>query len=787
MPALALFCMLCFGAQDSVRVTATLSSSRIGVGDATTLQLVIETHGDAAPEIRMPVMPLELEVRGTSDFTQTQFAMPGGRSRLTRREVVLVALRAGVFRIAPVIVRVGGRVYRTQPLEVVVEDRAPLPRSGIAPSPGAGPRLSLLLEPDTVFVGQQILLNAEVLFADDFRMRQTRPPSFDPPAPTDFWIQDLPNPVTVALRVMEGRTVEIQTYRRAYFPLSAGEFTFPPARLHYEVRRGFLNAPESRQIESDPARIIVLPLPAEGRPASFNGAVGRLSMKAGLAPDRVSIGDAAMLYIEVEGQGNVKALPEPMLPFIEHIDVLSPAQESRVEVRDDRVGGVKRFRWVVVPEQAGTFVIPPIEYAYFDPAERRYQVLRTDTLRLVAVPIAHEEAVAALRPLREAAGGDTLGWVMSPGFLLLQTVPLLGVFALMGVRRRRSRPPAPRVIRAAVIDSLRDVARTARDDAAFLGGLERALLRGARDLLATYEPPQAVLRERGADDIAGKMDLLVAELRTLRYAPGAIFNRGRLLRDAIALIEAMPMAPRPGGGGRGPGSAAAICLALAAVVDAGAALASDARNIDPWEEGRAAWTDGDAVAAAAAFREHLRTRPRDAAAWYNYGLAAHAAGDPGRAVWAWLRAARLAPRDGDVAHNLTVLGADLALDAVRPLDRLTRAERTLILAVGWWLLAGAAALTLAGRRRGRWIGIAGVALVLVAAAGFLAQAMRDPVIVPLGTAAPLLASPTERAEPLGQLHAGGHAFLQERRGDYLRVRLPDTGEAWVERRAVASP
>src|SRR5690606_32942474 len=210
---------------------------------------------------------------------------------------------------------------------------------------------------------------------------------------------------SVTLRVREGRTIETQTYRRAYFPLAPGSYRFPPARLHYEVRRGFLYAPETRELVSDSVPLVVLPLPEAGRPATYNGAVRRLTLRASIAPGRSGAGEAATLHVEVEGTGNVKALPEPRLPDLEGAEIFPPSQDSRVDVNDDRVGGTKRFRWMIVPEQPGTLVIPPIEYDVFDPELRSYIVLRTDTLRVEVAPVVAGAANdTALRPLRLRRG-----------------------------------------------------------------------------------------------------------------------------------------------------------------------------------------------------------------------------------------------------------------------------------------------------------------------------------------------------------------------------------------------
>jgi hypothetical protein len=634
-----------------------------------------------------------------------------------------------------------------------------------------------------VYVGEQVLLHAEAVFSDDTRRRQTRPASFDPPAPNGFWVQDLPNPVMVSLRVLDGRAVEMQTFRRAYFPLSAGTFVFPPARLHYELRRGFLFAPESRQIESDSAVLLVRSLPNAGRPASFVGAVGHFSLRAALAPRRINLGDAATLELVIEGVGNVKALPEPRFPELAGVDVFSPTQESRVDVQNDRVSGTKRFRWVLVPEHAGTLVIPPIEYAYFDPAERKYQVLRTDTLRLEAVPlVAAAAGDTALQPLRALERGTPLGWTHSPAFAVLQAVPLLALLLLVGVRRRRERPPTPQEVRARVAAQIARLAALPMGGA-FLTELERLLVRGCAEALGAEEAPSTRLRRVGATVAADRLDAFIGELRRLRYAPAERFEPDALLRAATAILNELPIPRRSSRPARG-----AVACALLVAGAASIATIVRAAAPDDWEAAVTAFGAQDYIEAANRFYAYARTQPRNPDAWYNHGLAAHRVGDTGRAVWAWLRAARLAPRDRGIAHNLQVVGAGAALSTVRPFDRLSASERRLLALTAWWLVTGAAALYLL-RRRSAALWVAGPALLLAAAVATsaVAQALRPVYVTPLRNGAELLTAPNARAESLGRLHPGSVARVRGRRDDFLLVAVDEVRDAWVQRAAVAAP
>jgi hypothetical protein len=781
--------------QDPVTVTASLTADRVAVGERTTLRITVETRGAAPDAIDVGALPAGLEVVATSDYSQTQISMPGGRSRMTRRELVLVARAPGSYRVPAATIVVAGSTYRTAALELVVTGTARPAPPRVDDEFDDAPQLRLWAQPDTVFVGQQVMLFAEATFAGEARTRRSRPAMFDPPAPSGFWLQDVPDPVSVTLRVRDGRTVETQTFRRALFPLDHGAFTIPPARLHYEVRRGFLFAPESRQVASDSLRLVVLPLPPQGQPAGFTGAVGRLSLRASVAPDRVRLGEETVVTVEIRGRGNVKALPEPHLPALEHAEIFAPTQDSDVDVAANEVGGSKRFRWVIVPERAGTLTIPPIEYSVFDPELRQYVTLLTDTLRVHAQPIAGTDvspADTALRPLRAVPGREPAGWARGAAFAGMQAVPLLIVAAVTAVRRRRERPPGPREhhrrlraelerLRSGVDTGGGPGAGAARGDR--LAALERWLADAVVSLTgAAPGDPVAALRAQGRAAQADALAALLADARRLRFAPGA--------RDAVAEEELLrragriadELAPRR----RFRRTAALVLCVMASSVHA---IPARAEAIS-FEQAAARYSAGDYAGAATAFHDYARARPGDPTGWYNHGLAAYEAGDPGRAVWAWLRAAQLAPRDADIRHNLRVAGADDALAVILPPDRLARGERLALAAAAWWVLVLGLGLRRRRAQQGRGAVLVAVAalLLLAAVAGAEASiATRPAWVTPLGSGATLHAGPNSHDEMVGELAVGGAARVVERRVGWLLVRTKDDRTAWVERAAVAAP
>jgi TolA-binding protein len=786
---LAALVLALLAVQEPVKVGASLSANRIRVGETTVLQVSVETRGDNAESIELPELPAALAIATTQDFSQLQITYPGGRSRVMRRDIVLEASAAGEYRIGTVAVRVQGRTYTTRPLTLLVLPARPGER--LVPG-GSDVRLRAWLEPDTAYVGEQVLLHAEALFPQDLRLRQSRPASYDVPTPTDFWVQDLPESLSLGLRSIDGEVHETQTFRRAYFGLTPGQYRLPPARLLYEIRRGFLYAPESRTITSDSLRITVLPVPLEGQPASFTGAVGRYTMDAHLEPATIAAGEAATLTVEIRGEGNVKALPPPRLPDLPNVEVFPPTEDSQPETVDEVVRGVKRFTWVLIPEHAGTLRLPALEYAFFDPGTRAYEVARAEPLALTVSPSgAASTHGVTLRDILEAPAGDRLGWVRSPLFAAAQLVPLLAILGALAVRRGgRQRQPSRRQRRAARnarIDALEALVPV-EADRSFFGQVAAFVRDCTAESLARPEirstPAAAFHRALEETGIAAgtRADLseLLARLDHARFAPEAptAAERRTLLKDAVEILERIEREGRPARRRRPPASAAAAALLLAAV----AALPALAQEREQeFAAGVAAYRDARFAESAAQFARYVADHPGDANGWYDLGNAYFASGDRGRAIWSWLTAIRAHPRFDAARHNLAAVGADETLRWLPPPFAIGFREALVALALCWWLAGFALAIAIAKRRQG-WFFVAAAAIVpaLIATAAALPASLRGPAAVTIEEATPLLAGPALRAEEIRALPQAVLLAVVEERGDWLRVRTADDTEGWVE-------
>ena len=179
---------------------------------------------------------------------------------------------------------------------------------------------------------------------------------------------------------------------------------------------------------------------------------------------------------------------------------------------------------------------------------------------------------------------------------------------------------------------------------------------------------------------------------------------------------------------------------------------------------------------------------------FNLGNAYYRNGNLGKAILAYRRAQRLAPRDPDIRANLgfAAQSAGIELPARKPLATLlldfSRAEWLGFGAVCFWLLAGALAVWIAWPRARFAVRPAAAVLsaLLLALAGLGLHRNLERVSegVVMSTGQKVLSSPLETATPLLAVPEGAIVRMRESRGTWIEVELGET-RGWLPAAALA--
>ena len=733
---------------------------RVTAGDMLTFTVHVATQSPDPIQVDLPTLDgFELESR--SERSDVMPGPSGGRTTTIRLE--LRAMSPGEWHLGPVTVHQGPTSAQSEAVAVTVEGGGSAPVTASlssrlsrivqhAPPPDALGQagISVVVSDPDVLVGQQVDVVTLAWFERGLRQQLRRAPTVESPTIDGVWSYPQPVPGGIAAtRQVAGKTYDLFVLHQVVFPLTPGRVAVSPARLQYSVPLAyqFFSQEESYKIETPGTSFLVRALPADGRDPGFAGAVGHnLVIAQSVDPVTGRQGEAFSVEVKVEGEGNVALWPAPDLVWPASFRVYPQAAEEQLTMRDGRLSGIKTFHFLLVADSAGALSLPPMRYAYFDLVDQKYKVTQGTGTMVIVAP--RDEAVASraapppmrlgsARPLalalREALPGEL--W-----FIIAIAPALFWVVRLVPrrSRRRTTLAPATNPLRAAELRL-----------AALLGG-------------GALEPAEATEAEQ-----------LLARIREARFG-GASATAKVLTERAEEMIARLR--PRAKAGRRRWRERTGIFATLALCVSARVALGQTSPE--------AYYNAGAYRAAADGFRQEALAQPDVPAHWYNLGDAAYRAGDDAAALAAWVRAGRLAPRDGTVRRALLLVApADQHAGKALWIAPVSPDELWLFGIVAW--LAGWGGAFWSRRMRGRWSVLLGAGALLLATASALDHWYRLPTAV-VRRNEQLRLSPHELSPAVGEVAQLGTVRLLLDRPGWVEVDAGAGQLGWMPEEAVQS-
>ncbi len=329
--------------------------------------------------------------------------------------------------------------------------------------------------------------------------------------------------------------------------------------------------------------LTVLPLPTQGKPPDFSGAVGSFQLIVEADRTRVEVNNPVALTLTVRGTGPLDFVPSPMPAngwegF--RVDALSPRLETGVlDLASMMVFSTKTFPLRLLPRAPGRQAIAPVRFSWFDPQKQSYHTTTSPATPLEvfgdapADPPEPPEGKAqitpaapkptpesALPPLRATLGtlaAAPTPWLREPWFFGAQALPLLAMVGAIAWRRRLDFLAAhPRLVRR------RRVARLLRQGLRELHRHEQA-----GNAPAFYECAIRLLQERIGERLdcpAGGLTEAIVPAALATRLPSASADSLRALFDSANRVRF--------GTGFATGSLAQARAQLQSVLDALEAL-----------------------------------------------------------------------------------------------------------------------------------------------------------------------------------------------------------------------
>lgn len=843
---LALLALVLFSPSRSaaeISVQASVDRTTVAVGEPFVLSIEASgTQNAAAPDTGQ-VGDFQIQYLGPS----TEVSVVNGRmSAKVSHRYQLVGRKEGVFTLGPFRISSEGKVYETEPIRVRVSAAAPGQGAESAVPPEEQLRLVVSTPKTELYIGERIPIEVKV-YVGNVRVDDLQYPKI-PAEGVTFGKLSEPDRKE---EIVNGRRYQTLAFKTLLTPVHAGELDLT-ATMQMNVLRprgrrrgndpffdrffnGFFNdaARQPIEIHAEPTKVRILPLPQEGRPGDFSGAVGRFNFTLNAKPTQVAVGDPITVRMEIRGRGNLTSLAAPEIPTDDRFRKYDPQP-----VKDEERATQRVYEQVVIPKRADVTELPVVSFSFFDPAQRRYQTIRRGPVALQVSPAAaagrpqvvSEGAVIEPPKPAEQLGRDIVFIKDAPGqlrsrgtrfyarawFLTLQLLPVVGFGVLLAFVRRKERFAAdPRLVRLHQAgrdarSSLSNLATVPTDDGRFYDDLTAAIhsyLSAKLDL-----PPGALERTRVLERLAGNgssADLhgQVASFFDLvegaRYAQSrtAVLQREEALRLARAIVEDLERQ-------RGPRFAARwlplIMACAVPLIPAGVPAQGEPQQggeLTAFFQGNTAYQQGEYDVAARSYQQLVDAGLESGPLFFNLGNAFFKSGQLGRAMLNYERAERLMPRDPDVGVNLAY-ALELAKEEVpeRPFwqrllfpfaSRATTGQLSVLTSLLWFAWWGLLALRLVLPSLRIVVGRAAwcVLVAVLIAGGNLAvrvgtvELRRDAVVVEAGETA-VRFEPSENGTEHFRVNEGALLEVTDERDEWLQVRRWDSRRGWIPARTV---
>ncbi len=400
-------------------IETAVSSSRVLVGEQFTLDIIIsEAQGKIATPSFPPLDGFNSYSQGRSQEITIINGRTSSRSIFT---YVLVANSLGKKKIGPFEIMIDGTRYEAAAVEVDVVDAASSASQWaqsayytqstptVAPPSRALPTqvgnqdifMKAWFDKDEVYVNEPAILSYTVYtrLSASFNKVEREPLT------TGFWLEEFPPEKTMRKQeqFFNGiRYVAADVRKIALFPTQPGIFTIDTGKIsaiveiqshddfdtffssnifgQRRVRMPAMVTTQAveRMLEADPVKLTVKALPEKGKPEEFNGAVGQYEIESSLDKHRGEQGSPVTYRIRVRGMGNINTIEVPTLRVSSDLKVYDSS--TSVNISKDRllVEGEKIVDTVIVPRRGGTFKIPALKFAFFNPIKGDYERLTTE-------------------------------------------------------------------------------------------------------------------------------------------------------------------------------------------------------------------------------------------------------------------------------------------------------------------------------------------------------------------------------------------------------------------------
>ncbi|MEI6019729.1 MAG: BatD family protein [Bacteroidota bacterium] len=374
--------------------TAQVSTKQVQVGVPFEYAVVINAN---ATECTPPNFKGFDVVSGPNQSSSMQFVNGQSSFQLTLTWII-AAQKEGKYTLGSAAVRVGAQILETKPIGIeVLKGSANQSNQGGNQSAyntkigGADVFIRTGINKNKCYLGEQVTIVQKVYSRYEIVGFQKFAAIYD-----GFYSlpQDNSQRSQPAMENVDGiNYYTYELYKTIGIANKQGKISISPIAGDVIVRRQAANKPKNFfeqffgvpsfedipvSVKSKPLGIEVLPLPEEGKPENFSGAVGSFMSKVEVSRTELKANEAFNLKMTISGRGNLKLINAPKINLPDGFETYDPKVIENANA--------KTFDYLVIPRNEGEFELKNLDFSFFNLDTKKYVILPAGEIKIKVLP-----------------------------------------------------------------------------------------------------------------------------------------------------------------------------------------------------------------------------------------------------------------------------------------------------------------------------------------------------------------------------------------------------------------
>ncbi len=391
----------------SAQVTfeAKVSKEKLGINERLRIDFVMNKDGDNFN----PPDFADFNVVGGPNTSVSNSWLNGKHSYTKTYSYFLSPKKKGTIKINEASIEIDDQIYKTAPLTVQITKAVKRPNDPYNVEGVASENIHLVAEVSKTdpYLNEAITVVYKLYVSATTGVSNWR--EVENPRYNDFWSQKIE---TKGLRIQNGK-YKGEDYRyvvlrkTVLYPQKSGKLEIEPLTLDITVevptnRRDIFGgrhmAQVNRTVSAGSRTINVKPLPENGKPEDFTGAVGDFEFNVITSKTQLNASESLQAKVEVTGKGNLNLFELPGITVPSSLEVYEPERNESIRTNLSGMQGSVSDTYTIVPEYKGKYPIPSISFSYFD--------LKTETYKRVS---SGEIVIDVIEgPINNSSGDDNI-------------------------------------------------------------------------------------------------------------------------------------------------------------------------------------------------------------------------------------------------------------------------------------------------------------------------------------------------------------------------------------------